>query len=719
MTAERSGLPIWPPGAEGALLDALGAPAPAPSLGLHAAAEAAGRRLEPCTLAVADWLRGGAQALRAAAPAVVLLEGGRMLGVPAQPAGPAGAGLLLVAPEGPPQRAPAAALERLLFGPAVEELKRDADAILDAAGAPMAGRPQARAALLEAQLGAAALPGLLLLRADGAVGAPWAGLGAALREAGAPGALARALAFELGAAAAAAVAALGLGASALSGRADPGWLLGWALALGLSAALQAGAALAGGELAVRAGAALKERLLRGALRAEGAAVRAEGLGGLLSRAIEGEQLQALVLGGGLGLLHAGLLLGQVALLASAAGRPGLALALLGLSLAAAAGLLGAQLQAQRREASARAALTASLVERAAGHRTRVAQQRPERWHLGEDELLSAHLRAAQRSDRAERAARSLPRLALGLGLLLALLPRLQPPAAPSAPDEDNVQRILFDDQRPDDRRGLAADLALALLLAAGLQALARAGGGLSAAAVGLDRARPLLAAPARPERGAAEGLVSARPLPPGAPLLEAEGLGCRAGAGEGPLVLRGLNLQIAAGERVLIEGASGSGKSTLAAALSAAAPAAEGLLRLRGLDPTSLGPAAWRRRVVLVPQQHENHLFNGSLAMNLLMGRAWPAEAPDLEAAAAVCAELGLGPLIARMPGGLSQLVGERGWQLSQGEQARVFLGRALLMEPELLILDEGLGALDPETLAQCLKAALRRRCALILIAHP
>ena len=718
MSAAAPGLPIWPEGSASALLDALGAPAPGTTLGLHAAAEAAGRRLQPCALSAADWLRDGPRALAQAAPAVVLLEGGRMIGLPAQPASPAAAGLLLAAPEGPPQRAPAAALERLLFGAAIEELKRDADAILDAAGAPISGRPKARAALLHDRLGSASRPGVYLLRGDGAVGAPWAGLGAALREAGALRSLGRTAALELAAACAAAGAAVGIGASALSGRADPGWLVGWALALGLTAVLEAGAALSGGELAVRAGAALKERLLRGALRASGAALRAEGVGGLLSRAIEGEQLQALVLGGGLGLLRALLLLLQAALLTATIPSPWPFLLLIGGSLLLSLGALAGQLRAQRREAAARAALTASLVERTAGHRTRVAQQRPERWHLGEDELLCAHLSAAQRSDQAERAARLLPRAALGLGLLLALLPRLQPPDAPRATVEEGVQQVMVEEDRPLGQRRFAAEVAVALLLAAGLRALARSGGALSAATVGLDRAGLLLRAPATPERGAAEGLIKPGPLAPGAPLLQAEGLGCR-GGGEGPLIFSGIDLEVNAGERILIEGASGSGKSTLAAALSAAAPAAAGVLRLRGLDPKSLGLAAWRRRVVLVPQLHENHLFNGTLALNLLLGRAWPAEAADLAAAEAVCAELGLGPLLSRMPAGLKQPVGERGWQLSQGEKARVYLGRALLMEPELLILDEGLGALDPETMAQCLKAALRRRCALIVIAHP
>ncbi len=70
-----------------------------------------------------------------------------------------------------------------------------------------------------------------------------------------------------------------------------------------------------------------------------------------------------------------------------------------------------------------------------------------------------------------------------------------------------------------------------------------------------------------------------------------------------------------------------------------------------------------------------------------------------------ICQELGLSPLLAKLPGGLEQLVGETGWQLSQGERSRVFMARVLLQQPQVVILDESLGALDPE----CFELALNR----------
>ena len=84
-----------------------------------------------------------------------------------------------------------------------------------------------------------------------------------------------------------------------------------------------------------------------------------------------------------------------------------------------------------------------------------------------------------------------------------------------------------------------------------------------------------------------------------------------------------------------------------------------------------------------------------------------------------VCRELGLGPLIERMPGGLEQMVGETGWQLSQGERSRVFLARALLQGGEAVLLDESLAALDPDNMRQCLECVFRRAKTLLVIAHP
>ena len=188
---------------------------------------------------------------------------------------------------------------------------------------------------------------------------------------------------------------------------------------------------------------------------------------------------------------------------------------------------------------------------------------------------------------------------------------------------------------------------------------------------------------------------------------------------QGEPALQKVTLRIQASDRILLEGPSGGGKSTLGSVLTGLRSPESGLLLLTGLDRHTLGSHGWRRRVVAAPQFHENHVLSNTLAFNLLMGRGWPPRWNDLREADTICRELGLGPLLDRMPGGLMQMVGETGWQLSHGEQSRLFIARALLQQAELIVLDESFAALDPETLALAMKCVLSRAPTLVVIAHP
>jgi ATP-binding cassette subfamily B protein len=183
-------------------------------------------------------------------------------------------------------------------------------------------------------------------------------------------------------------------------------------------------------------------------------------------------------------------------------------------------------------------------------------------------------------------------------------------------------------------------------------------------------------------------------------------------------VLVDCSVSLAAGDRLLVLGPSGAGKTTLASLLSGSQQPTHGLLLLDGMDYASLR-GFWRRWVVAVPQFNDNHVFHGSLAFNLLLGREWPPRRQMLVEAEALCRELHLGPLLDKMPAGLEQIVGEVGWQLSHGEQSRLFVARALLQRPDVVILDESFGALDPESLRSCFETVLARARTLVLIAHP
>ena len=383
------------------------------------------------------------------------------------------------------------------------------------------------------------------------------------------------------------------------------------------------------------------------------------------------------------------------MLAGGAGGAVLVLALAvwtGLSVALVAGYH----RARRRWAETRRAMTNDLVERMGGHRTRLAQEPREAWHDGEDQALARYHGESVALDRRQATIVAL----LPRGWLVAGVLGLTPAFVAGSPAPMAV----------------AVSVAGILLAHSALQGLASALASLADAAIAWRQVAPLFDAAARSE-------PAPPPLPPPEPspgrtVLEAHHLVFRHG-GRGRKVLGGASLRLAGGDRLLVEGPSGGGKSTLCALLGGLRVPEEGLLLLHGLDRRSLGAAEWRRRVASAPQFHENRVLQSSLAFNLLMGRRWPPTPDDLAEAASVCEELGLGELLARMPAGLAEMVGETGWQLSHGEKSRVYIARALLQGADVILLDESFGALDPETLGKALRCVLARAETVVVIAHP
>ena len=487
-----------------------------------------------------------------------------------------------------------------------------------------------------------------------------------------------------------------IGRGALDGHIDWGWLTAWVLLLATVVPLQIWATRKQGVLALSLGRLLKQRLLAGALRLDSEVTRHQGAGALLGRVLESDAVESLAVSGGLqaGLALIELLLAATVLWLGAAG--GALVILLAAVTLATAFVCSAYYRRRAEWSSARLNMTNELVEKVAGHRTRLAQEHPARWHDEEDRSLEDYLARSSALDRWTPALLvAIPRgwLALGIGVL--------------APE--------FVDGTP--AAALAISLGGVLLVSLALRRFADGLAQLSGAAIAWGEARPLFAAAAaRPASPVFSEAAS--PLRPAAGALEVRDVTFQYPSRTAP-VLAGCSLRAAAGDRLLIEGSSGGGKSTFGSIIAGLRLPGSGLVLVDGLDRRTLGAEGWRRRVVAAPQFHENHVFCETFAFNLLMGRRWPPTDADLDEAEAVARELGLGDLLGRMPAGLMQLVGEGGWQLSHGERGRVFMARALLQGAGVMILDESFAALDPATLQQTLECVLRRAPTLMVIAHP
>lgn len=491
-----------------------------------------------------------------------------------------------------------------------------------------------------------------------------------------------------------------IGRGALAGNLDRGWLLAWALILLTMVPIRVLAGWWQGVIGVGVGGLLKRRMLLGALRLEPEEIRHQGTGQILGRVIESEAVESLAMGGGFTSLMAVVDV-AVALPVLAAGPGGLvSVALLFGWTLLTVFLSWVYYSRSLAWSRARIKMTDDLVERMVGHRTRLAQEPPALWHAEEDRTLAEYVDRSTALDRTNVIIGAL----LSRGWLIAGMAAIIP--------------------------GFVTGTATPALLAVGVGGVMLARGAIGRLSAGISsivgayiawgQAGPLFHSAARPEIAAAPSaqVLQQKAAMPGETLIDAHDVVFRYRP-QGDPTLQRISLRIRASDRILLEGPSGGGKSTLASVLTGLRSPESGLLLLTGLDRHTLGSHGWRRRVVSAPQFHENHILSNTFAFNLLMGRGWPPSWKDIGEADAICRELGLGPLLNRMPGGLMQMVGETGWQLSHGEQSRLFIARALLQRAELIVLDESFAALDPETLSLSLKCVLQRAPTLVVIAHP
>ncbi|MCM2397653.1 ABC transporter ATP-binding protein/permease [Rhizobium sp. S95] len=157
-------------------------------------------------------------------------------------------------------------------------------------------------------------------------------------------------------------------------------------------------------------------------------------------------------------------------------------------------------------------------------------------------------------------------------------------------------------------------------------------------------------------------------------------------------VLRGIDLDIKAGETIAFVGPSGAGKTTLCSLLPRFYDVTTGAITIDGHDIRKLTLASLRSQIGIV--QQDVFLFGGTVRENIAYGRLGASEVEIMEAAR----RAKLDGVIAGMPQGLDTVIGERGVKLSGGQKQRMAIARMFLKNPPILILDEATSALDTET---------------------
>jgi ATP-binding cassette subfamily B multidrug efflux pump len=208
---------------------------------------------------------------------------------------------------------------------------------------------------------------------------------------------------------------------------------------------------------------------------------------------------------------------------------------------------------------------------------------------------------------------------------------------------------------------------------------------------------------------------AAAPVRAAAPLIGFEDVHFSYGAEP---VLRGVDFDIQPGMTVAVVGATGSGKSTLIKLLTRLYELDRGAIRLGGVDIRDIPVEELRRRVTVVSQ--DVFLFTGTIAENVGLSAS-----VDRERVAAAIRQVGAAPRLERRTPGdgdawLDAPVAERGSNFSAGERQLMAFARAMVRDPEILILDEATAHVDPEAeeaIEQGVAALMRGRTTLV-IAH-
>jgi len=251
-------------------------------------------------------------------------------------------------------------------------------------------------------------------------------------------------------------------------------------------------------------------------------------------------------------------------------------------------------------------------------------------------------------------------------------------------------------------------LAYLLMLLGPLAVLAQSAATLQNGLSGLDRIVDLLEEPT--ELGAGTAKLDKSNV---AGRLALEGLSFSY-PGSSDFALRDIDLDIQAGETIALVGPSGSGKTTLCNLLARFYEPTSGRILLDGADVAQLDISSYRNLISIVDQ--DVFLFDGSVAENIGYGNRHATDA-EVRAAALLA---NAADFIEPLPHGFETLIGERGVKLSGGQRQRLAIARAILADPQILILDEATSNLDTESelIIQSSLATLMDSRTAVVIAH-